>query len=125
MEKNLGVMVSNNGKWAAQVETAVNKASWVLGRISKSFRFFDIELCKKLYTIFVRPHLEFASAVWNNLSVAETKKIEGVQHRATGMVIELRGMSYYQRLEKLGFTDLESRRRRGGSNPAIQNNKGV
>ena len=41
------------------------------------------------------------------------------------MVIELRGMSYYQRLEKLGFTDLESRRRRGGSNPAIQNNKGV
>ena len=95
VEKNLGVMVSNNGKWAAHVETAVNKASWVLGRIRKSFRFFDIELCKMLYPIFVRPHLEFASAVWNNLSVAETKKIEGVQHRATGMVIELRGMSYY------------------------------
>ena len=50
--------------------------------------------------------------MWNNLSAAETKKIEGVQHRATGMVIELRGMSYYQRLEKLGFTDLESRRKR-------------
>ena len=61
----------------------------------------------------MRPHLEFASAVWNQLSAAEIKKIEGVQHRATGMVIELRGMSYYQRLEKLGLTDLESRRRRG------------
>lgn len=113
VEKDSGVMVSNNGKWAEQVETAVKKASWVLGRIRKSFRFFDIELCKKLYPIFVRPHLEFASAVWNNLSVAEIKKIEAVQHRATGMVIELRGMSYYQRLEKLGFTDLDSRRRRG------------
>ena len=41
----------------------------------------------------MRPHLEFASAVWNQLSAAEIKKIEGVQHRATGMVIELRGMS--------------------------------
>ena len=113
VEKDLGVMVASNGKWAVQVETAVNRASWVLGRIRKSFRFFDLDLCKKLYPIFVRPHLEFASAVWNQLSEAEIKKIEGVQHRATGMVIELRGMSYYQRLEKLGLTDLVSRRRRG------------
>ena len=37
VEKDLGVMVSNNGKWAAQVETAVNKDSWVLGWIRKSF----------------------------------------------------------------------------------------
>ena len=28
------------------------------------------------------------------------------------MVVELRWMSYYQGLEKLGLTDLESRRRR-------------
>ena len=77
--------------------------------IRKNFRFFDLDLCKNLYPIFVSSHLEFASAVWNQLSAAEMKKIEGVKHRATGMVIELRGMSYYQRLEKLGLTDLVRR----------------
>ena len=35
VEKDLGVMV-------AQVETEVNKASWVLGRIRNSFRFFSL-----------------------------------------------------------------------------------
>ena len=114
VEKDLRVMLASNGKWAVQADkvtssTAVNRASWVLGRIRKSFRFFDLDLCKKLYPIFVRPHLEFASAVWNQLSETEIKKIEGVQHRATGMVRELRGMSYYQRLEKLGLTDLVRR----------------
>ena len=33
IEKDLEVMVANNGKWSVQVEKAVNKASWVLGRI--------------------------------------------------------------------------------------------
>ena len=74
IEKDLGVMVANNGKRSVQVEKAVNKASWVLGRIRKSFRFFYLDLCKKLYPIFVRPYLELASAVWKQLSAAKIKK---------------------------------------------------
>jgi len=54
--------------------------------------------------------LEFASTVWNALSKKEIKKIEGVQRRATGMVQELKGLEYPERLEKLGYTDLETRR---------------
>ena len=40
-------------------------------------------------------------------------KIEGIQKRATKMVIELRSMEYEDRLKKLGLTTLESRRKRG------------
>ena len=37
VEKDLGIMVTIDGKCSAQVEAAVNKASWTLGRIRKSF----------------------------------------------------------------------------------------
>ena len=79
----------------------------------KTFRYFDIRLFKIIYPTFVRPHLEFASAVWNSLSVKDINRIEGVQRRATKMVTELRGMDYVLRLKKLGLTSLETRRKRG------------
>ena len=106
-------MITTDKKFTEQVQAAVNKANWVLGKIRKTFRFFDLNLCKKLYPIFVRPYLEFASSVWNTLSKKDIKKIEGLQRRATGMVLELNGLEYEDRLAKLGYTDLEQRRKRG------------
>ena len=61
----------------------------------------------------MRPHLEFASSVWNTLNKREIRKIEGVQRRATGMVLELKGLGYEERLKRLGLTDMELRRKRG------------
>ena len=120
MEKDLGIMVTTDGKCSAQVEAAVNKASWLgewvgswLGRIRKTFRYFNMNLFKRLYPTFVRPHLEFASSVWNTLNKREIRKIEGVQRRATGMVVGLKGMEYGKRLKRLGYTDLELRRKGG------------
>ncbi len=84
-----------------------------MGRLRETFRYFDLNLCKKLYPTFIRPHLEFASSVWNTLSKKEINKIEGVQKKATGMIQELKGMEYGERLKKLGYTNLEMRRKRG------------
>ena len=79
----------------------------------KTFQFFNIRLFKIIYPTYIRPHLEFASAVWNSMNKADIKKLEGIQKRATKMVIELRSMEYEERLEVLGLTTLESRRKRG------------
>jgi len=57
--------------------------------------------------------LEFAAPVWNSFSKENIKKIEGIQKRATKMVIELRALSYEGRLKELGLTTLEVRRKRG------------
>ena len=45
----------------------VNKANSMLGVISRSFEHLDIKIVRLLYTNFVRPHLEYANAVWNPL----------------------------------------------------------
>ena len=55
----------------------------VLGRMRKKFQFFKI-----IYPTNIRPHLEIGSA-------------------------ELSSMEYEERLEVLGLTTLESRRKRG------------
>ncbi len=47
------------------------------------------------------------------MTKADIKKLEGIQKRATKMVIEFRSMEYEERLEVLGLTTLESRRKRG------------
>jgi len=43
----------------------------------------------------------------------EINRLEGIQKRATKMVIELRGLVYEDRLKELGITSLETRRKRG------------
>ena len=41
MKKDLGIMVTTDAKSKAKVETVVNKASWTLGRIRKTSRYFN------------------------------------------------------------------------------------
>ena len=65
-----------------------------------------------MYPTYIRPYLEFATSVWNVLSEKLIKKIESIQRRATKMVFEIRSLSYEERLNALGLTTLELRRKR-------------
>ena len=58
-ERDLGVIFSTNLKWKDQVLTSTNKADQRLGRIKNSFAYFECELLKSLYVIFIRPFIEF------------------------------------------------------------------
>jgi hypothetical protein len=112
-EKDLGVMLSSNLKWGKQVTCAVAKANSILGRIKNSFSYFDVEMAKLVYTVFVRPHLEFAIPVWSPYLECDIKRLESVQHRATRVVKGIKKMKYEDRLKIYGLTDLRTRRERG------------
>ena len=60
VEKNLGIISSNDLKWVNQVEKVTSSAKSILAQIRNSFSYFDAELVKLLYVLQVRPHLEFA-----------------------------------------------------------------
>ena len=47
------------------------------------------------------------------MTIADKKRIESVQRRATKMVIEIRSLEYEDRLLELKLTTLEMRRKRG------------
>ena len=82
-ETDLGVIITNNCKNKLQAEKALNRANYELERLRKTFKFFNAEILKILYPTFVRPHLEYASAVWNSISMLHETKLEEIQRRET------------------------------------------
>ena len=48
----------------------------------KTFTSRDMNLWKLLYVSLVRPHLEFASTVWNPYLAGDIETLEKVQRRA-------------------------------------------
>ena len=64
-EKDVGVIIDNKLSFDLHIAEKVNKANSVAGAIRRSFEYLDKDTFKKLYTALVRPHLEYANAVWN------------------------------------------------------------
>lgn len=78
-----------------------------------SFEVVDIPTFKKLYTALVRPHLEYAHAIWSPHLMKDIELVENVQRRARKMIPELSKLSYEERLQKLNLPTLSYRRVRG------------
>ena len=64
-EKDLGVVMDSELSFATHIETKISKANSFLGHIRRTVTFLDNGSMLKLYTAFVRPHLEYAHSVWN------------------------------------------------------------
>jgi hypothetical protein len=90
LERDLGIMISADLKWRQHVMHCANKANKILGMLSRTFEYRDLELIKSLYTTFVRPHLEFAVAVWSPYLKGDIDVLERVQRRATKLVPSLK-----------------------------------
>ena len=112
MEKDLGVLISDDLEWNSHVNSAVNKVNQKLWQIKHVFKFMDEKMMKLLFVSLVRPHLEYAASIWNPYWQNDKDKLEKVQQRAT-RVENLRGYSYEERPQKLGILSVENRRRRG------------
>jgi hypothetical protein len=113
VERDLGIQVCNDLSWKKQVETAAARANSILGMLRKTFQHNSVQLWKKLYVSYVRPHLEFAVPAWNPHRVGLGGLLEKVQRRATKIPKPLRQLNYEERLRQLGLEKLETRRSRG------------
>ncbi len=82
-DRYLGVIVTDDLKWKRQCEATAAKGNIAPGTIRKTFSFLDVSLMKKLYTCYVRPHMEFASAAWCPYQTGDIVTLEKVQKRAT------------------------------------------
>ena len=65
MEKDLGVLISNDLKCGEQCNKSAKKAMRVLGMIKRSFKHLDEETLKLLHCLFVRPRLEYCIQAWS------------------------------------------------------------
>ena len=66
-----------------------------------------------MFTMYVRPHLEYCVQVWNPEYIGDKLRMEKVQNRFTRLLRQGRVMSPRERNEVLGITSHEVRRLRG------------
>ena len=112
-ERDLGIQVSANLKFNAQVSKSACKANSMLGMLKRTFVTRNKDIWKKLYTTYVRPHLEFAVSAWNPYLKKDIDTLEKVQRRATKLSPAIKNLTYEERLIALNLTTLEKRRIRG------------
>ena len=64
--KYLGIQLTSDLSWSAHISTLCSKARQQLGMLYRKFyRYSDVDTLKQLYVAFIRPHLEYATAVWD------------------------------------------------------------
>ena len=112
-EKDLGVIFDRNLSFDAHIQSVTSKANRILGIIKRTFTFMDVDTFLRLYKTMVRPHLEYANAVWAPHLKRQSRDIERVQRRATKLLPVCRNLSYEDRLILLNLFSLKYRRFRG------------
>lgn len=113
LQKDLGVLISNDLKWEPHVNRVVKMTNSFIYLIQKAFEDKSASTILKLYKSFIRPKLEYAHSVWNPYYVKDIEQLERVQRRVTRIPPELAPEQYETRLKKLNLTSLRERRLRG------------
>ena len=112
-EKDLGVHIDNNLNFEKHIYEKIKKANKILAVIRRTFTHMDSSTFCQLFKGLVRPHLEYAQAVWSPQTKKLINKIEDVQRRATKLIPGFYNMEYPDRLKKLKLPTLAYRRARG------------
>ena len=82
----------------------------VLYQLLRSFHYRDKKVFVSLYKTYMRPHLEFASPVWNPWLRKDVIALEKVQKKFVRNITCLNG-TYIDKLANIGLLTLENRRK--------------
>ena len=107
---DLGLKRTSDFKYYVHIRSIVAKASRSTGMLLRELSTRHELFMKKLFVAYIRPMLEYVSAVWNPSSVGMVQNIEREQRRFTKRLQELRLLSYEDRLAYLHLDKLEDRR---------------
>ena len=112
-EKDLGVIIHTSLKPSMQCARAAGRANQVLGQLGRAVTYRDKKTFLKLYSVYVRPHLEYAVQSWCPYTLEDKAVLEKIQKRAVSMVSNFKSKSYEDKLREAGMITLEARRQRG------------
>ena len=111
MFQYLGVLLSHDLTWGEHVQSTCKKARKILGLLYR--RFYNNapgNSLLQLYLSLVRPHLDYASAVWSPYLIKDKAALESVQKFACHMATTSWDSSYQDLLDLVDLPTLECRR---------------
>ena len=110
---DLGLIYTNSLSFRPYIDTVVNKARGRSNYVLRAFISTNPFLLFKVFKVYVRPILEYATEIWNPTNTKYIKKIESIQKRFTYRIFKrtsLPYLNYTNRLKILKTSSLESRR---------------
>ena len=109
--KYLGVTITSNLSWLPPIMSLCNKTRRLVGMIYRKFyQHSDTHTLLKLYLSIIRPHLEYASPVWDPYHKTEIEALESVQKFALKMCLKSWSTNYQQLLLEASLPSLKTRR---------------
>ena len=86
--KYLGLHISSNLSWSDHIESICRKGINILGLLyRKYYKFSNEATLLQLYKSLVRPHLEYAAAVWDPYVQRDVQKLHYLQKFACMLVM--------------------------------------
>ena len=72
-EKDIRVLVEDQLTFSRHIQQQANKANSIMGLIRRTYSYLDEQSFKYLFQALVRPHLEYAEAVWSPSKVGDNR----------------------------------------------------
>ena len=112
INKYLGVILTDDLTWSTHINEVTNKARKIIGLIYRQFySLSSTPSLLQLYTSLVRPHLEYATQVWDPFLIKDIHKLESVQKFALKMCCKRWDSSYSENLDQSLLPELSLRRK--------------
>ena len=112
-EKDLDITVTSNLKPTQHCLIAANKARSALALLKIAFSNITVSNFRPLYTVYVRPHLEYCIQAVGPYMAQDYLALEKIQRRATKLVPAIWNLPYDDRLRALKLPTVKERLLRG------------
>lgn len=111
--KHLGMYLSNDCSWHKHINYIKEKA-WTRINIMRKLKFqLDRKSLEIIYTVFIRPILEYGNEIWDNCTQYEKDELEKIQKEAARIATGTTKLISLEALySEIGWETLESRRKK-------------
>ena len=110
VSKDLGVWFSSSLKFSDHCGVVAKQGFVKVNLIFSNFESRQIDFLVKLYKVFVRSRIEYATEIWSPFLIRDIELIERVQRLFTRRLPGFSVFSYSERLAKLNLETLKHRR---------------
>ena len=110
--RDLGVTIDVSLKFHIHIDKVVRRSNNLTSNILSCTLARDASFILNVYTMHIRPLIEYCSSLWFTGYYGDLHRLECVQRRWTRVVEGLADVPYGERLKRLGLFSLQGRFRR-------------
>ena len=98
-----------DGKFNTHINTIYSKVNKKISWILRSFKCRDMDFMRFVWRTYCLPVIDYCSQLWAPKEGPKMDKLERLQYFYTGLIPELRNLTYEERLKKLKMSSLQRR----------------